>query len=71
MKNKRGEIILTARNDFYLKLLNQEVTMFHLLGGPVYLVDINWVCKRRGFNTKERVCLMRAVKKLKLWKEMK
>lgn len=69
MKTRR--IKLQARDSFYLKLLQQEVTMFQMLQSPVYLPDINWICNRRGFSTKERVSLMRAVKKLGLWREMK
>jgi len=69
-RRAKDEIKLQARSKFYLKLLQQEVIMFGLLQAPVYLPDINWVCKRRGFNTKERVSLMNAMRKIGLWREL-
>lgn len=64
---KASDLKLRARDRFHLKLLEQEVTMFLMLRAPVYLCDINWVCERRGFNTTERVSLMRAITKCGLW----
>jgi len=49
--------------------LDHEIIIMTLTRSPVYLVDINNMCRHHGFGTRERVKLMRTAKKLGLWKQ--
>ena len=73
MKQKRGPL----ERAFLKKLtgvrkqqrLDHELILMELTRAPVYLVDINRMCRRHDFGTRERLKLMRAAKKLGLWKQ--
>ena len=53
-----------SEQDFRNHLVNQEIRMFSAIGKPVTAKDLDWICKRRGFNQDERQRVIEGIKEL-------